>query len=303
MKIIFIIAICLLVIIATLIVIWGVVTKWKFKCKKKDSFKTNKQAIVVLTRGYTEKNQYQWLLQRNKYLEKYYNSNIDYVIYHEGNISKDHQKYINNETLLPLIFINVSDSFAKKKFKFSHAMNQEPFPIFSKNGEVNSKNLAYKNMINFWFCDFWNYVKKYEKILRIDEDCEYQSDYNEIFKLLDQKVSVYGKWWPDDEFVTKGLNNFTLDFLRKNNIKNSKSHKSSGPYTNVVGFNLDICRKNSLLLKYIAAIKVSENIYLHRWGDLPLWGEILTYFFTKNQHLATKKIQYFHKSHGEKINI
>ena len=38
MKIILIIAICLLVIIATLIVIWGVVTKWKFKCKKKDNY-------------------------------------------------------------------------------------------------------------------------------------------------------------------------------------------------------------------------------------------------------------------------
>ena len=39
-------------------------------------------------------------------------------------------------------------------------------------------------MCNFWFCDFWNYVQKYNKILRIDEDCIYYSDYRDVFKLL-----------------------------------------------------------------------------------------------------------------------
>ena len=41
MKIIFIIAICLLV-VATIIVVWGVLTHWKFVCKKKDNYSEQK---------------------------------------------------------------------------------------------------------------------------------------------------------------------------------------------------------------------------------------------------------------------
>ena len=70
-------------------------------------------AVVVLTRGYSDIIHYNNLLLRNKCLEKYYNENIDYIIFHEGNISDIHQSYINSKTLIPFIFINVSDSFKK----------------------------------------------------------------------------------------------------------------------------------------------------------------------------------------------
>ena len=162
--------------------------------------------------------------------------------------------------------------------------------------------LGYRNMCNFWFCNFWKYLKEYDKILRIDEDCYYYSDYNKVFKLLNNKVFVYGGRTGDKDFVTKGLNNFTLDFMKQNNIKNIYRRSPSGPLTHVIGINLDRCRKNTLLTKYISSIKTSNNIYVYRWGDLPLWGESIEYFFENKDRLSTSKIQYYHESHKARIN-
>ena len=49
MKIIFIVAIYLLV-VATIIVIWGALTQWKFICKKRDDYEKLK-ALKLLQQG------------------------------------------------------------------------------------------------------------------------------------------------------------------------------------------------------------------------------------------------------------
>ena len=238
-------------------------------------------AVVVLTRGYKNKTRYDTLLKRNKSLEKYHNKNISYIIFHEGNIPKDHQEYIQADTFISLIFTDVSDSFRKEKIDFYRP--------------TKTWKLGYRNMCNFWFCDFWIYLHKYDKILRVDEDCIIYFDYNDIFEILDNKVCVYGKWIPDSKFVTKGLNNFTINFMKQHK-KEIISRRPSGPYTNVVGLSLLKMRKNVLLSNYIEAIKKSDNIYIYRWGDLPLLGEALTYFFPENSYICLKEIKYSHAS-------
>ena len=76
----------------------------------------------------------------------------------------------------------------------------------------------------------------------------------------------------------------------------------SGPYTNVLALNLDKCRKNTVLTKYISSVKNSNNIYIYRWGDLPLWGEVANYFLKRNDVLLTKQIKYYHESHSSMVN-
>ena len=241
-----------------------------------------------MTRGYNNLEDYKKLIKRNKHIEKYYNKEVDYIIFHEGNIYKKHQEYIQNKTNIPLIFRDVSKSFKTTKVNF--------YP------PTNKFKMGYRNMCNFWFCDFWNYVKHYDKLIRIDEDCYYHNDYNKIFELLDHKVAVYPKWVNDVDFVTKGLYSFTNNFLKNYGINKKIRKIPSGPYTNVIGFNLNLCRQNDLLFKYIAKIKKSNNIYIYRWGDLPLWGNALTYLFDSNSHMSNKNIKYFHGSHNSKIN-
>lgn len=248
-------------------------------------------AIVVLTRGYNTVHEYNKLIRRNKEIEKYFTTltkNIpDFVLFHEGNISIEHEKHIQKQTpCIKLIFVNVSKSFQKKKYDF-----YPPTEGFT---------IGYRNMCNFWFCDFWKYTNQYEKIVRIDEDCFMKSSPMDILDKLDEYSVVYGYNSKDSERVTKGLNDFTLTFLQERNV-DAKKESPSGPYTNVLGLNLSILRSNTILEEYRERVFQSNNIFIYRWGDLPLWGEVIKYMLESNQSLLYSSISYYHESH--KIHI
>ena len=256
----------------------------------------SKNAIVVLTRGYDNLNEYNDIIERNiSIYENLINKSIPIIIFHEGNILLSHQEFIKEHTPLLLItFIDVrikNMSFLKIKENLKFDKGTENFKI------------GYRHMCSFWFVNFWDYCNEYDNIIRIDEDCIINFNIDKVFNLLNSKVAVYGKWENDADFVTKGLNNFTLNFLQKNipdklfNITNP-----SGPYTNIIGLNLSILRQNIILTKYIEQIKYSDCIYIYRWGDLPLWGEVLKYLYNSTDHLLINDIKYFHKSHNIMVN-
>jgi len=260
---------------------------------------TNKQkiAVTVLTRGYQNLYQYNTLIKRNVYIENNIGSlqGIDIVIFHEGNISEPHQKYISKFTpTLNLIFICIKEhAFKKSKREIS---------IFEP---TSSFGLNYRHMCSFWFVDFWHYVKEYDLIIRIDEDCTIEFNIPELFYVLQSKAAIYGAWTRDQDFVTHGLNKFTQRFIKETTNTNPKlqsktqiiPHRPSGPYTNVFGLNLKRLRENVLLQKYIEKVKAMDYIYIFRWGDLPLWGEAL-YYFCPNNYMKYDRIKYFHGSHN-----
>lgn len=252
------------------------------------------QAIAVLTRGYNNIHQYNMLIQRNLYISKYLNNikQTDILIFHEGNINEVHQNYIKSKTPnLNIIFICILEfafDKSKRNIKF-----YEPTKMFTLN---------YRHMCSFWFVDFWKYVEKYEKIIRIDEDCNIFFNLDIVFYLLNYKAAIFGNWVMDEDKVTYGLNNFMMMFLKNNNlVQRMKQRKPSGPYTNVIGFNMNILRQNKLLNDYVNEIKASNNIYIYRWGDLSLWGEALSYFFPPNFYLKLNKIKYYHGSHNQHV--
>ena len=83
--------------------------------------------------------------------------------------------------------------------------------------------------------------------------------------------------------------------------KINESKNSAGPYTNVFLLNIRELQKSDLLIKYIKEVELSNKIYSHRWGDLPLWGEVIHYFF--DDSLAKLiDIKYYHGSHNKNIN-
>ena len=256
--------------------------------------KNTKNAVILLTRGYTDTRKYEMLINRNKSIEKnLIDKSIDILIFNENNITIEQQNHIKKMTpTLNIIFINILEKAfltEKKNIKVDKSVDQ-----FS---------IGYRHMCSFWFVNFWNFVENYDRVLRIDEDCIIDFNIDKIFYLLNDKVAIYGHWERDCDFVTNGLNNFTLNFLKNNNITiDNKSKNISGPYTNIISFNLQILRQNEIIFKYINEIDKSDNIYVWRWGDLPLWGEVLSYFYNKEDHLLTKYIKYYHKSHNRKVN-
>jgi hypothetical protein len=249
----------------------------------------NKKAVVILTRGYSNINDYSLLIERNKYIELNIidKKNTDILIFNENNITYEQQDFIKSKTLsLNIKFISVLDTAFNK--------DKEKIPVYEK---IKNFKIGYRHMCSFWFIHFWNYVTSYDKIIRIDEDCKISFSIDKVFKLLNNNKIIFGKWENDCSYVTYGLNHFTMNFLNTN-----IEHIPCGPYTNVFAMNLIKLRENKLLFKYIKEIDNSNNIYIFRWGDLPLWGEVLFYMYKKDEYLCTPIIKYYHGSHNLYIN-
>jgi hypothetical protein len=267
-----------------------------FKCFKSltENFTINKKyCIAILTRGYSDISKYQELIKRNKHISNNLkNKSIDNLIFHENNITPEQQTYIKNQTPeLNIIFINIlNHAFKKNKenivFEYAHDFG-----------------IGYRHMCSFWFIDFFHFVKDYSFLLRIDEDCFINFSIDDILLKLDNYTFITGIEDIDMEFVTYGLNNFSINFMKKYYNMEVAPKNPGGPYTNVIGFSLNKIRENKMFQKYMNEINFSEMIYKRRWGDLPLWGEVIHYIFSRNSLKIDKDIKYLHGSHNKEVNI
>ena len=60
---------------------------------------------------------------------------------------------------------------------------------------------------------------------------------------------------------------------------------------------------DSQLFEYINQVDELNKIFIHRWGDLPLWGEALYYLYSSDDHCKIEELKYYHISHNEKVNF
>jgi hypothetical protein len=253
------------------------------------------KCIAVLTRGYNDISGYYDLIKRNIYInDNLIDKSIDILFFHEGNIREDQQILIKNETPeLNMKFINI----------LHIAFNPDKKNILMDTGDF---NLNYRHMCSFWFINFFNITKNYDKLLRIDEDCLIETNIDNIFSQLDDSIFICGLVENDEDHVTIGLNKFSLDFIKKYkneySFKKFNCKKSYGPYTNLFAISLDKVRNHNMFIKYRNEVEKSEMIYKRRWGDLPLWGEVIYYIFGEDTLIVDETIKYYHKSHDKSVN-
>jgi hypothetical protein len=216
------------------------------------------------------------------------------LIFHEGNITENQQQYISNQTPeLKIKFVNIANGKAFRRHK-----------EFVRWDGCEAFGMGYRHMCSFWFIDFWHFVKDYDLLLRIDDDCTIQCNIDNIFKLLEKHIFVSGREEPDLDYVTIGMNALTVGFM-KNNLPSreaSKKYPPTGPYTNVIAINLSQVRKEPLFKKYVDCIDESNGIYTNRWGDLPLWGEAIHYIFGDKSLKIDTDLKYYHGSHNTQVN-
>lgn len=243
-----------------------------------------RKAIVALSKGYSHSVQYGDIVIRNKFIEENIKDVCDIIIFHEGNILPEHQLFIKNSTSLPVNFIAIPEFKEIEGVQF-HSEYGAGF------------GWGYRHMCNFWFVGFWKYLDAYDMVLRIDDDCIVRSSIDDIFESLKNFACVYGEWTGDGDSVTKGLNDFSLSFFGSDKGPNAPS----GPYTNLIGLNLKKIRQTPKFFDYVKAVEDSNNIFIYRWGDLPLWGEALHYLFNKEDHCKIN-VKYFHASHARFVN-
>lgn len=121
---------------------------------------------------------------------------------------------------------------------------------------------------------------------------------NSNFKLIS------GTYTLDSRTATINLSEFSKNFILQNKLNVNYSLNIGGPYTNVLLLDIEYFRNHELINKYVNLVSKENKIYIYRWGDLPLWGEICKIFLNKNEYnYHNKNISYYHGSHNEKVNL
>jgi hypothetical protein len=67
--------------------------------------------------------------------------------------------------------------------------------------------------------------------------------------------------------------------------------------------NIPFFKNNADVQFIMNEIKKSKCIFSNRWGDLPIWGHILTCMIDKSYYLEDKSIRYYHGSHFSGVNM
>jgi hypothetical protein len=267
-----------------------------------------KVTISVLTRGYDSLDGYDNLIHRNKCIRKHIlsktNLEIDCIIFHEGNITDSHQKYISNESQVPLIFKNVKECGDKTAFDNSRdVINSELCPPTELSSQF---PLGYKHMCYFWSINLFDYLLDYEYVIRIDEDVFIQEiDIRILESIIDQKIKFAAPYicpFLDHPDVMIGLEKLTKEFVETNNLKiNGNISNVYAPNTNVMILNLDYYRNHTIIQNYLVEIKESHGIYSNRWGDATVWG-IITQKLQEDPFYLCDDVVYFHDSHKHLVN-
>jgi hypothetical protein len=251
--------------------------------------------IAVLTRGYDTLDEYSMLIKRNQCIAANLKDKSTHIlIFHEGNIREEQQIYIQSQTPdLPLKFVSVVGVGFKPE---KSAIPKESSDWFG---------LGYRHMCSFWFVDFWGLVGEYDVLLRIDEDCFVDFSIDDVFfgEGASSRLFIAGGTIEDCDFVTWGLNPFSLDFMNWHQFSKGKGGRLPvGPCTNLMLFRLNKIREVPLFFQYVEEVDESEMIYRRRWGDLPLWGEAIYYIFGEDTFQIDTRIKYYHASHKAQVN-
>ena len=250
-----------------------------------------KIVVAALIRGYPEKSGYKNLIKRNKYIYKNITSKVkqqvDLILFHEGNITLDHQNYINNKSPDKYTFLDVSRDFYYKKEILENIPDLERFSI------------GYRLMCKFNFFHIWSYLDNYDYLIRIDEDVLIKKFDIDFFKNIE----------PSFIFGTANLTNETHSYTNKSlpnelqkifNTDNQSFYNHKFPYTNFYVTKLDFW-KNDELKSTLRIIAEHNKQILDRWGDLPVIGCILNNM--KVNITLLKNIRYTHLSHQNKFKI
>ena len=274
-----------------------------------------KNVIAVLTRGYDNTKDYENLIIRNQcialnfYFKVNDPYNYDIIIFHEGNIRKDQQNYIQKQTpLLPMKFTAV-------KF-YNGSKLEKNYELCAPNKKTEGMSNGYKNMCYFWSIDFMEYLKDYDYMVRIDEDCHLKNIDTNIINEYKKKNIYFSSGFYQKTIVNEGgqtvsgidypetltgMKELFDTFVKDFKISPFNTNVTEAPYTNVMIVCVRYFREHPQVQEILHRIKRSNCIFSNRWGDLPIWGYLLNYFVDPKYYIKEPRIAYYHGSHGGSI--
>ena len=250
-------------------------------------------AIVALVRGYSDLDDYDALIARNAAIYATINSRAirqyPVIIWHEGNINPDHQRYIlSKEKNADVRFIDVSERFQLPP-DVTVASLKEHWPV------------GYRLMckLNTW--DIWEMSSKFKFILRIDEDCIFEELAEDPFEWIERQDLDCGfSLLIDDthEITNETLPCFTAAYASFHGLdwRRSQPVTTSFPYTNVMMARTAFFRSREVS-RFLRTIVLEPDFYTNRWGDHIVLGVPLNVYSSEARIKPLPGLVYNHHSH------
>jgi len=250
-------------------------------------------AIVLLSRGYPDIQYYQSLINRNSHIYHYFNKRFDnkfpLIIFHEGNITEEHQTIITNAGFGQTIkFVNIGDSFKWPENIPMHTMQDSGF------------HPGYRLMCRFNCYQIWDYVKEYDYIMRIDEDTYIGPLGYDVFEYMANNSMDYlvSRFCEETHKLTNTtIPDFAHELLGDRwTIDMYDQHDMWVPYSNLY------VAKTSLFLQddvqqFLKSLTKNPMFLTHRWGDHVVMGIVLKAFSSKEKVSHIHDFSYMHGSH------
>ena len=253
-----------------------------------------KAAIVGLTRGYPSEQYYDKLINRNNHIYEKFNKNLEeqypLILFHEGNIIPEHQKYIISQSKNDNVtFIDVADSFKWPEDKV-------PMSTMQDHGFAP----GYRLMCRFNAYHIWCYTKEYDYIFRIDEDTFIGELKHDPFQYMYDNDMDYllGRYCEE----THDLTNRTLPFKASQLLYPLwKTYDYDQTELWVPYLNLMIASTKFFLQEpvqsFLKDITEDPRFLTHRWGDHVIQGIILKAFSKPERIDFIQDFEYMHGSH------
>jgi hypothetical protein len=245
-----------------------------------------KTAIFCLTRGYPHPFLYSRLVARNNSIAKFIGGTPDIVLFHEGNVSPEHQRIIESET-------------PKLKFKWIQIPFEFPYDVPLPHETISTFHdgrcyPGYHIMCEFHTCDVWDHLKDYDVVLRVDEDCILESEkWADVFECVSPEVPYMT---PMFDVETHELTNATLPVWLG---EDAGLYDQTMPYTNVFVTRMDVWKREDVR-SWIKRVRESRGCIKYRWGDHVLHGVILKKF--RIGHETMNGYDYYHGSHDRHVH-
>lgn len=244
-----------------------------------------KTAIFCLTRGYPHPFLYSRLVARNKSIEKFIGESSDLVLFHEGNVSSEHQRIVESETP------NLKFKWIQIPFEFPRDV---PLPHETISTFHDGRCYpGYHVMCEFHTCDVWDHLKNYDVVLRVDEDCILESEkWVDVFECVSPEVPYRT---PMFDVETHELTNATLPMWLG---EDADFYDQTMPYTNVFVTRMDVWNREDVRA-WIECVRESRGCIKYRWGDHVLHSVILKKFGIG--HGTMDGYSYYHGSHDRHV--
>lgn len=248
---------------------------------------THNAAIVCLTRGYNDISQYSTLIKRNNKLYENFNNRYNYplIIFHEGNITGQHQEHIfRNSNNQEISFVDI-----KEEFTWPSEVNQI---------RDNRFNLGYRMMCRFHSFYIWEHLKNYDYVLRVDEDGFIEKLDYDVFQYMQDNSYDYltCRFMEEYHLLTNSTLPQAVESLIPDKFKLQDYDQTNFwiPYTNLYIAKTSFFLDNNVN-KFLKDLISMNDFLMNRWGDAPVHGITLKAFEGKISHI--KDCVYRHGSH------